>query len=203
LGQADVRKDAVNELAGHVFGGLRVVIEGGYGREDSGAGVGGELHIAEVDAVEGSLADAEDEGAIFFEADVGGALDEVRREAVGDRREGTHGTGKDDHRVGGVTAAGDVSADVGFGVVLKFGAGGAEEFFCEVVAAAEMQLFGEDSEGAVGGYEVDFGDTGVGGEGAEHLGGVDAAAGSGDGEGDGGWFWHDSLSLMRLLLRRA
>jgi len=66
-------------------------------------------------------------------------------------------------------------------VLLEFGAGSAEEFFGEVVAAAEVKLFGEDSEGAVGGDEVDFGDAGVGGEGAEDLGGVDAAAGSGDG----------------------
>src|SRR6202040_3333717 len=103
---------AVNELAGHFFRALRVVVERGDRGEDGGAGVGGELHIAEVDAVEGSLADAEDEGAVFFEAYIGGALDEVRREAVGDRRESAHGAGEDDHRVGGVAAAGDVGADV-------------------------------------------------------------------------------------------
>jgi len=89
-----------------------------------------------VDAVEGSLADAEDERAIFLEADVGGAVDEVLREAVCDGCEGAHGAGKDDHRVGGVAAAGDVGSDVGFGVLLKFGAGRAEEFFGEVVASA-------------------------------------------------------------------
>ena len=59
--------------------------------------------------------------------------------------------------------------------------GRAEEFFREVVAAAELQLFGEDAEGVVGDDEVDLCDAGVGGERAEHLGGVDAAAGSGDG----------------------
>jgi len=134
-----------------------------------------------VDAVEGRLADAEDEAAIFFEADVGGAVDEVGGEAGCDARERAHGAGKDDHRVGGVTAARDVGPDVSFGVLLEFGAGSAEEFFREVVAAAEVQLFGEDAKGAVGGDEVDPGDAGVGGEGAEDLGGVDAAAGSGDG----------------------
>ena len=65
-----------------------------------------------------------------------------------------------------------------------FGDGAAEEFFCEVVAAAEVEFFGEDAEGVFGDDEVDFCDAGVGGEGAEDLGGVDAAAGSGDGEGD-------------------
>ena len=134
-----------------------------------------------MDAVEWCLADAEDEGAVFLEADVGGAVDEVLCEPVGDGREGAHGAGEDDHRVGGIAAAGDIGSDVGFGVLLEFGAGSAEEFFGEVVAAAEVKLFGEDAEGAVGGDEVDFGDAGVGGEGAEDLGGVDAAAGSGDG----------------------
>ena len=75
-----MREDSVDELADHVFGALRVVVEGGDDGEDGGAGVGGELHVAEVDAVEWRLADAEDEGAVFFEADVGGALNEVRGE---------------------------------------------------------------------------------------------------------------------------
>ena len=41
LGQADVGEDSVDELAGHVFGGLWVVVEGGYGGEDNGTGVRG------------------------------------------------------------------------------------------------------------------------------------------------------------------
>jgi len=143
-----------------------------------------------VDAVERSLTDAQDKGTIFFEADIGGTVDEVLRDAVGDAREGAHGAGKDDHGVGGVAAAGYVGSDVGLGVVLEFGAGGTEDFFCQVVAAAYFKFFREDTEGAVGGYEVYFGDAGVGSEGAEDLGGVDAAAGSGDGEGDVAWFWH-------------
>ena len=74
----------MDEVAGHVLGGLGVIVEGGDGGEDGGSGVGGELHVAEVDAVEGGLADAEDEGAVFFEGDVRGAVDEVFGEAVGD-----------------------------------------------------------------------------------------------------------------------
>ncbi len=136
LGQADVGEDSVDELAGHFGGALRMVVEGGDDGEDGGSGVGGELHVAQVDAVEGSLADAEDEGAALFEADVGGALDEVRGEAVGDGGERAHGAGKDDHGVGGIAAAGDVGADVGVGVVLELRAGCAEEFFGEIVAAA-------------------------------------------------------------------
>jgi hypothetical protein len=65
--------------------------------------------------------------------------------------------------------------------MLEFGAGLAEEFFYEVVAAAEFQFLGQDSERVLGGYEVDFGDAVVGGEGAEDRGGIDGAAGSGYG----------------------
>src|SRR5262249_31213076 len=120
----------------------------------------------------------------FFEADIGGAVDQVVGEAVSDVREGAHGAGKDDHGGGGVAAAGDVGADVGFGVVGGFGAGDAEEFFYEGVAAAEVELVGEDAESVFADDEIDSGDTMVLRGGAEELGGVDAAAGSGDGEGE-------------------
>jgi len=184
LGETDVGEDSVDEVAGHVGGGLGLVVEGGDGGEDGGSPFGGELHVAEVDAVEGGFADAEDERAALFEGDVGGALDEVGGEAVGDAGEGSHGAGKDDHGGGRVAAAGDVGADVGGLVLLGFGRGVAEEFFDELVAAGEPELFGEDAEGAVGGDEVDLRDAVVGVEGAEHFGGVDGSAGAGDGEGD-------------------
>jgi hypothetical protein len=182
LGQADVGEDAVDEVAGHVFGGLRVVVERGDGGEDGGAGVGGELHVAEMDAVERRLANAEDEGAIFFEADVGGAVDEVLRETVGDSGESAHGAGKDDHRIGGVAAAGDVGSYVGFGVLLNLWGWSAEKFFYEVVATAEVEFFGEDTESIFADDEIDFGDAIVLRGSAEELGGVDASAGSGYGE---------------------
>ena len=194
LSEAYVGEDSMDEVAGHVFGGLGVVVESGDGRKDDGSRVGGQLHVAEVDAVEWGFADAEDEGAVFFEADVGSAVDEVVGEAVGDVCESAHGTGEDDHGGGGVAAAGDVGSDVGFGVVVEFGGGGAEEFFGEIGAAAEVELFGEDSEGVFGSDEVDFGDAWVGSEGAEGFGGVDTATGSGYGEGDVAGFWHDPLS---------
>jgi hypothetical protein len=184
LGEADVCEDAVDEVAGHVFGGLGVVVEGGDCGEDGGTGVGCELHVAEVDAVEGGLADAEDQGAIFFEADVGGALDEVCGQAVGDGGQGAHGAGQDDHGRGGVAAAGDVGAYVGFGVPLDLGGCGAEEFLYEVIAAAEVELFGEDAESILADDEIDFGDAIVLGDCAKELGGVDAAAGSRYGECD-------------------
>src|SRR5207247_1792675 len=102
------------------------------------------------------LADAEEEGAALLEADVGGSLDEVGGEAVGDGGEGSHGAREDDHGVGGVAAAGDVGSDVGVGMLLDLWGGAAEEFFGEVIAAAQMELLGEDAEGVLRGDEVDL-----------------------------------------------
>ena len=181
MGQSDVGEDAVDEVAGHIFCGLRVIVKSGDCGEDGGAGVGGELHVAKMDAVEGGFANAEEQGAIFFEADIGGALDQVGSEAVGDGGEGAHGAGKDDHRVGGVAAAGDVGAYVGFSVLFDLWGWSAEKFFYEVVAAAEMELFGEDAEGVFADDEIDFGDAIILHGDAEELGGIYAAAGSGDG----------------------
>ena len=60
----------------------RLVVEGGHHREDGGPGVGCDLHVAQVDAVEGGLAHAEDEAAVLLKADVGGALDQVGGHSV-------------------------------------------------------------------------------------------------------------------------
>jgi len=111
-------EDSVDELSGHVGGALRQVVERGDGGEDNGSGVGGQLHIAQVDAIERRLTNAEDEWSAFLEADVGGALNEVRGETVCNGGERSHRAGKDDHAIGGVAAAGDVSADVTVGVML-------------------------------------------------------------------------------------
>ena len=58
LGEADVGEDAVDEVAGYVGGGLRGVVEGGHDGVDGGAGFGDLRHVAEMDEVEGRLADA-------------------------------------------------------------------------------------------------------------------------------------------------
>ena len=131
-----MRQDSVDELAGHLGGVLGMVVEGGDYGEDGGSGVGGELHVAKVDAVQRGLSDTEEQGTALLEADVGGALDEVRGETVGDGGESPHGAGQDDHGIGEVTAAGDVGCDVGVCVLLQFGARGVEELFGEAVAAA-------------------------------------------------------------------
>ena len=91
-----------------------------------------------MNAVERGLADAEQERVPFFEADIGGAVDEVRSEAVGNGGERSHGTGQDDHGACGVTATGDIGADVGLGMLLDFGRWRADELFCQVIAGADL-----------------------------------------------------------------
>lgn len=180
----------VDELAGHLGGVLRVIVESGDGRKDGCSSFGGELHVAKVNAVEGSLAHAEDERSALLEADVGGALDEICSKAVGDGGEGSHGAGKDDHAGGGIASAGDTGADIGFAVLAELFAGRAEELFGEVVASAEAELFGDDAQRVFRCDEVNVRDAVVGGEGAQHLRGIDAATGSGNGEDDAARFGH-------------
>ena len=124
-------EDAGDVVAGYVLDRLWVVIEGRDYGEDGGAGFCCGSHVADVDEVEGGFADTEEERATLLEADVGGALDEVLREAVSDAREGSHGAGQDDHAVGGIGAAGDGGADVFVGELLDLCGGVAEELFNE------------------------------------------------------------------------
>ena len=167
LGQADVGEDAAYELAGE-FGGVDgFQVEGGDDREDGGTGFGGQRHIAQVDAVEGRFAYAEDEGTALFECDVSGAGNEWISEAEGDGGECTHGAWEDDHAAGRMAAAGDGRADVGVGVLDGFDWLCAEKFFQEVDTTGDVEFFGEDAEGVFACDEVDTGDSGVGLEGAE------------------------------------
>jgi hypothetical protein len=69
-------------------------------------------------------------------------------------------------------------------VLRDFSGGSAEKLLGQIVAAADLQLSGEDAESVFRRDEVDAVDAGVGDEGAKHLGGIDGAAGAGDGKGD-------------------
>ncbi len=66
----------------------------------------------------------------------------------------------------------------------KLGAGGAEKPFRKIVPAGQVEFFGEDTEGAVGGDEIDVAYAFVCSEGAEHLRSIDASACSGYGQGN-------------------
>ncbi len=177
-------EDAGHVIGGDVVDGLRVVVEGGDDGEDGGAGFGGRGHVANVDEIERRFADAEEERTAFLEADGGGALDEVLREAVGDAAERSHGAGQDDHAVGGVGAAGDAGAYVLMGELRDLGGACAEELLNEAVRAVQAGLFGEHTQGAGADDEVDVGYAGIGFERQEHVAGEERATGSSDGKGE-------------------
>ena len=84
LGQANVLQDAVDVIANDVVDGGGMIVEGWGDRKDGSAGFGDSGHIADVNEVEWGFAGAEDERPAFFEANVGGAVDQVFGEAVSD-----------------------------------------------------------------------------------------------------------------------
>ncbi len=174
----------MNVVARDVFDAFGVVVEGGDDGEDGGAGFSDGGHVAQVDEVEWGLADAEDEAAALFEANVGGALDEVLGEAVGDAAEGAHGAGKDDHGRDGIRTGGDGGADILVGEEGDPVRGVADEFFHETGTARDAGFFGQDAERAGRDDEVDTVDAGVVFKRAEHLDGEYRTAGAGDREND-------------------
>ena len=93
-------------------------------------------------------------GRCSLRQNVGGALDEVGGDAVGDAGQGAHAAGEDDHGVSGIGTAGDVGSDVGVGLLVNFAGGFAKNLVDQVAAAAEGEFFGHDAQGAVGGDEV-------------------------------------------------
>jgi len=141
-----VLQDAVDEIAGDVVNGLRVVVEGGDDGIDGGASFCDRSHVANVNEVKGSFSDAEDERPAFLERNVGGALNEVGSDAVRDSCERTHGAGENNHGRDWAGAAGDGSADILVRKVLNFCRSVTEKFFGEIVFCRQAFFFSKHSE---------------------------------------------------------
>ena len=139
-------QDAVDEVAGDVLDGLRMVVEGGNNRINRCTGFSDGGHVANVNEVEGGFADAEDERAALLEADIGGALDKVGGKAVRDAGESAHRTGKNDHRGDGAGTAGDGCADIFMREVLDFFRRVAEKVFGEIVFCSQAVFFRKHSQ---------------------------------------------------------
>ena len=73
-----------------------------------------------MDFVERRLANTKHQRAVLFQADIGGAFDQLGRDAVGNAGQRAHAARDHDHGVGGIRAAGDVGADIGIGLLLDF-----------------------------------------------------------------------------------
>jgi len=198
-----VGEDAAREFVGHLVERDGAEVVRGNERKDGGPGVGGAVHVADVNFVERRLADTEHERTFFFEANVGGAFDQMRSNAVGNARQGSDTAGQHDHRIGRIRTAGDVGADIGVGLLMNFARGTASEDLAdEIVAAGDFEFFCHYAERTVGGDEVDGLDTVVAIDGEQQLAKEDCAAGSGGGDGQvlrKGWHlgWAPTLSPKR------
>ncbi len=135
-----MREDAVDVLPCHLVEIGGVIVEAGNHGVDGGAGFCGVGHVAQVNAIEGGFAHAEDKRAALLERDIGCSRNERVGEAVGDGCECAHGAGKNDHSAGGVAAAGDTCADVFVAELDGFFRRVAEEFFEALRAATQLQF---------------------------------------------------------------
>ena len=180
-------KYAVDVVTGNVFNRLRVIVKRGNHREDGGPGLGYGGHVAQVDQVQGRLADAQHQAAALLQADIGGAFDQVPGRAVRDSGQRAHRAGEHDHSSGRVGAAGDGGSDVlMFQQMDLAGAIAGEEQPVEQAAAAGTAgLLGQHAQGAGGDHELDALDARVVFQGAEQLHGEDGAAGAGHGHNQG------------------
>ena len=124
-------------------------------RKDGRACVSRPIHVADVDFVQWSFADAKHQRTFLLQANVGGSLDEMRSDSIGDASQGSDTARQHDHSFGGIRAAGNVGADIRVGLLLNFAGSGSEQLLDKVVAAAEVEFFGHHSQGAVGRDEVD------------------------------------------------
>src|SRR5689334_17516639 len=90
LRQADVRQDPAGEFVRQLVNRGRQKVVGGNERENGRSSVGGAVHVADMDFVERSFAHAENQRPLFFETNIGGALDQVRSNSVGNAGQRAH-----------------------------------------------------------------------------------------------------------------
>ena len=147
-------QNAIGELPCHDFGACWPIVKGRDEGEDSRSGIGGPVHIADVDFIEGSLADTEHKRALLLEADVSRALNQVRGDAIGNAGQGADAAGDHDHAVTRIRATGDIGADISVCLLLDLAGLVPEQLLDEVIAAGDAEFFGHDAQGAVGSDEV-------------------------------------------------
>src|SRR5678816_134523 len=102
--------DAHCHVIDHVVETLRMIIEGGYGRQNHDSHARQLQHVLEMYLIDGRLAHHADQFASLFQNDVGSAMDQVVAEPVRNRRERAHAAGSDDHSECHKRAAGDRGA---------------------------------------------------------------------------------------------
>ena len=125
-----MRQHAANKLTGHFQRVHWMGIENGNDGEDGRARICSLLHVAEMNFVEWSFADAKGEGPSFFQADVGGTCDEIVSEgpfAMAASVPMLQGKTRSFHRLR-IAAACDRRSDIAGRVLNDLHAGCAEKF---------------------------------------------------------------------------
>ncbi len=181
--QSDVGENTAGELVCHLVEGGRTEVVGRDQGKDGGPGVGRSVHVAEMNFVERRFADAQHQLTFFFQADVGGALDEVRSDAVGNAGQGTDAARHHDHGIGWIRAAGDIGAYIRVGLLVNFAGCVTEKMGDEVVATAQTKFFGHHAQSAVGSDEVRALNASVAVDGQQQMAQEYRSAGAGGGDG--------------------
>ena len=176
-------KHTAAEFVGHLIESRWPEIVRGNERKDGRAGVGSAVHVADMNFIERRFADAEHQLPFLLKANVGGTLDQLRRDAIGDASQSSYAARQHDHGPGGIGTAGHVGSDIGVRLLLNFSRVAADELLNEVAAPAKAEFLRDDAESAVGGDEVDVLNARIAFEGREQMTREECAAGSGCGDG--------------------
>src|SRR5215469_16896495 len=150
-------KHAAGKFSGHLVerGGSEII--GGDERKNGRPGIGGAVHVSDMNLVEWSFTNTEHQGTAFFKTHVGGALNQVRGNALGDAGQCADAAGQHDHGIGRVGATGDVGSDIGVRLQMDFarGAVSAQQLAEQVTAAVQLKFFRHHPQGSIGSDEVD------------------------------------------------
>ena len=182
-----MREDAVDVLRDDFIDGFWRVIKRGSGGHDERASVVKAQHVFDVDAIERRFAEAEDQFAALFEANVSSAGEQVVAHAGSNRPKRARGTGNDDHGVDGGAAGGDGGADVAIGQAFEFfrRSFGKKRGELLRILGDDAEFGGDEAQTGVAGDEVNAGDARIGVKGAKNRLRIDRAARAGDAYGDG------------------
>src|SRR5579859_6613436 len=96
----------------HLVKTLWLVIKRRDQRIDRRAGFSGPIHVADMHTVEWSFTRAQHQWPLFFQADVGGAIDEVACKPVSNSGQSSHAAWNHNHGMRGIRAAGYVRANI-------------------------------------------------------------------------------------------
>ena len=145
---------AAGKLMRHLIERRRKEVVGGNERKDGRSRIGSPVHVANMNFIEGRFANTEHQGSSFLEANVGGALQQLRCNSVRHASKSPDAARQHDHRLSGIRTAGNIRAYIGIRLLLNLARLGSEQLRHKVVAPAQIEFFGHHSQRAIRGNEV-------------------------------------------------